>query len=649
MTSKTNKKKREAVFSPYFTDMSSEAFWKIKKTFTTENPESGEMKEAIFCLFFSLLIDGVLPSSSPIKHFYALRLDHIKFKGGTIRVPKKNYSAGAMIYLSSLSEIYLLHYLQLRNTEAVNKKHNDSKRALILPEILSKKKFCKELKHWLKGLAEKAGLHTAPSILDLARMRELSLVHIYPAFITASVLQKISVSHFSEASMIRQNRMKPRLGNSNISSSVALEIEADSSFENIFKRHNRLSDLSGRLNQFTSKQERRLIMNALDEDLSYYPYPQTADEINLTILASWFHSMLSSNISPNTIKTYFMQNSYLLRTELLGQFLDGFATADVENILENCSYAKTVVLKSALKSFLNFAKKNFGITMPDIAWRSLTKPKSINDTFILLPSDIKTILSNLSEELRVVVILGAFCGMRIGEIAGLALSDIAIGGESVLHIRRAKTKSGRRWLPLKLLLPPEIHACLQDYYSRRLEEACFDNSKPLLINHKGQAFTNPQLLSNAVQKIFDKLGYGWATFHTLRHSFASILLLRWYRTIDPTYKFRVGDKTIHLDDFGIENDRILLAYGLPDIARMLGHADIRTTVKNYIHTVPLLQKAFLDRHEMDFPIMLSKSQVMTMTGLSKAGFYKQFSLTLHSSTGVRAEQVAAYLKKKFKP
>lgn len=649
MTSKTDKKKRKAVFSPYFSEMPSEAFWKINKTFTTEYPESGEMKEAILCLFFSLLIDGVLPSSSPIKHFYALRLDHIKFKGGTIRVPKKNYSAGVMIYLSALSEIYLLHYLRLRNTEAVDRKNNDSNRTLILPEILPKKKFCKELKHWLKRLAEKASLGTALSILDLARMRELSLVHIYPAFITASLLQKISISHFSEAPILRQNR-NTQLGNSNISSSLAEEVEADSRFENIFKRHNRLSDLSGRLNQFTLKQERRSIMNALDEDLSYYPNPQSADEINLTILASWFHHMLSSNISPNTIKTYFMQNSYLLRTELLGQFLDGFATADAENILENCSYSKTVVLKSALKSFLNFAKKNFGITMPDIAWRSLTKPKSINDTFILWPSDIKIILSNLSVELRAVVILGAFCGMRIGEIAGLALSDIAIGGESVLHIRRAKTKSGRRWLPLKLLLPPEIHACLQEYYLRRLEEACFDNSKPLLINHNGQqAFTNPQLLSNAVQKIFDKLEYGRATFHTLRHSFASVLLLRWYRTIDPTHIFRVGDKTIHLDDFGTENDRTLLSYGLPDIARMLGHADIRTTVKNYIHTLPLLQKAYLNRHEMDFPIMLSRSQVMTLTGLSKAGFYKQFSLALQASTGVRAEKVADYLKKKIKP
>jgi len=390
-------------------------------------------------------------------------------------------------------------------------------------------------------------------------------------------------------------------------------------------------------------------MNALDQDLSCYPNPQTADEINLTILASWFHNMLSSNISPNTIKTYFMQNSYLLRTELLGQFLDGFATADAENILENCSYSKTVVLKSALKSLLNFAKKNFGITMPEIAWQSLTKPKSINDTFILWPSDIKIILSNLSEELRAVVILGAFCGMRIGEIAGLALSDVAIGGESVLHIRRAKTKSGRRWLPLKLLLPPEIHACLQEYYLRRLEEACFDNSKPLLINQNGQAFKNPQLLSNAVQKIFDKLGYDWATFHTLRHSFASVLLLRWYRTIDPTYKFLIGDKAIHLDDFGIENDRTLVSYGLPDIARMLGHADIRTTVKNYIHTLPLLQKAYLNRHEMDFPIMLSKSQIMILTGLSKPGFYKQFSLALQASTGVRADKVADYLMKKFKP
>lgn len=648
MTCKTDKKKRQSVFSPYFKDMSSEAFWKIKKTFEADYPESGEMKEAIFCLFFSLLIDGVLPSSSPIKHFYALRLDDIKFKGDTIRVPKKNYSAGVMIYLSALSEIYLLHYLRLRNTETVDRKNNDSNRTLIIPEIMHKRNFSKELKHWLRRLAEKASLGTSLSILDLARMRELSLVHIYPAFITASLLQKISASHFSEAPMIRQNR-KTQFGNSNISSSLAEQVEADSRFENIFKRHNRLSDLSGRLNQFTLKQERRLIMNALDEDLTYYPNPQTADEFNLTILASWFHNMLSSNISPNTIKTYFMQNSYLLRTELLGQFLDGFATADVENILENCSYSKTVVLKSALKSFLNFAKKNFGITMPDIAWRSLTKPKRINDTFILWPSDIKIILSNLSEELRVVVILGAFCGMRIGEIAGLALNDIAIGGESVLHIRRAKTKSGRRWLPLKLLLPPEIHACLQEYYLRRLEEAYFDNSKPLLINHNGQAFTNPQLLSNAVQKIFDKLEYGWATFHTLRHSFASVLLLRWYRTIDSTHIFRVGDKTIHLDDFGIENDRTLLSYGLPDIARMLGHADIRTTVKNYIHTLPLLQKAYLNRHEMDFPIMLSKSQIMILTGLSKPGFYKQFSLALQASTGVRAEKVADYLMKKFKP
>ncbi len=153
------KRKRKFTFTPCFhPDLSAEEFGKFKTAFISNYPKSGSLDEAVFCLFFSMLIDGVLPSNAPINFFYGIRLDRSDLKKKIIRMTRKNYASGIPIYLSSLSYVYLLNYLKKIKLAGFNTHE------LMPSQLFSKKEFQKKFRIWLSELGRLVNMNRTPSI-----------------------------------------------------------------------------------------------------------------------------------------------------------------------------------------------------------------------------------------------------------------------------------------------------------------------------------------------------------------------------------------------------------------------------------------------------------------------------------------------------
>jgi hypothetical protein len=105
-------------------------------------------------------------------------------------------------------------------------------------------------------------------------------------------------------------------------------------------------------------------------------------------------------------------------------------------------------------------------------------------------------------------------------------------------------------------------------------------------------------------------------------------LLRFFAAcemVPPFCIFRLhGSCAAELDICNVNKDRNLLEHGLHSFGVLLGHADVRTTVANYIHMADMLQKAFLDFYERDHHLLLSYRQAIHLTGYSQTAIYKRF-------------------------
>ena len=159
--------------------------------------------------------------------------------------------------------------------------------------------------------------------------------------------------------------------------------------------------------------------------------------------------------------------------------------------------------------------------------------------------------------MRCLVHLGAFCGLRYGEIMGLTRASVDLDGR-VLHIRHSltrwdqlkgpKTASGIRDVPLPRHVAEVLREWLSTYYVENERQLIFRHPNGEMIEHSAVHFLWKSLLRHAVLgDDFDR-----DHFHALRHFAASIM-------VD------------HLP--------------LTDVASLLGHSKFDTTLQVYAHPI----------------------------------------------------------------
>jgi integrase len=131
----------------------------------------------------------------------------------------------------------------------------------------------------------------------------------------------------------------------------------------------------------------------------------------------------------------------------------------------------------------------------------------------------------LAVEDRDLVALGVFTGMRASGLLGLTLGEIDFAGD-VIHVRYQMSRQGQR-VKLKspaarrdIVLMPALAKILR---RRRLEMP--RSSDADLVYQSGTGATMGYwTLQDRFDKAVSEAGIGHATFHALRHTFASILI-----------------------------------------------------------------------------------------------------------------------------
>lgn len=211
---------------------------------------------------------------------------------------------------------------------------------------------------------------------------------------------------------------------------------------------------------------------------------------------------------------------------------------------------------------------------------------------ILAQVDSLDINREAVEAIKLSLILGHRCGMRIGEIVKIRLNDIAL--LSYLEVRNNrygdnKTSSALRRLLLEYLLNDAGKDLLKRVYAKRL----VGNGDTLIATQAGIAYSSNELSSLIGKIIKEATGLSHLTTHHLRHSFLTNFQLMSF-LYDPDYNFNnhicyVWLKTLipYSENEAKEillNIEGLLAYKrVFALAGLAGHASPSTTYASYVH------------------------------------------------------------------
>ncbi|MBM4147021.1 MAG: hypothetical protein FJ240_12260 [Nitrospira sp.] len=662
------KKSRQSTFVPQIDDISVSEWKSLIKAFNETYPQIQEgisstekSWEYLLCTFFALVSKSIIGTNSPIASFYSLPLSNINQDKGFIRINDKKNSVsekkfkGRRLYLPASAMIHLLSYYLHMSKEMSNEwvRHDRLVPQSLFPQV----EFHKRYRAWISRLCNYAGIQKIPSIRSIVNLARIELTENYPSFVIGLFAGKVQYSPMPD--MPRGKKTAFFADTKSTPNSIALPSIAEPSvlddtlLAKVDLNYSKVSDYLSSLSMRSTKKERGEIADMIDT-LWREEHPlltkkpvASIDGMNFLLAADWLRAMLLyPRLTVNTIRTYFAQVSAVLRTELQGENLNGLNHGDMEVILENCNSGNSArVLKAALKSFLRYIAKMHKIEIGPISWRALSVETSMKEVQILWPSDVIKILAATDDpKIRQAIQLGFCCGMRISEIAYLNPQYIDVRGEAFLDIKITKSRSGKRRLPLYLLMSKKGLEEFASFYDDSCKNGC--GKDVLFMSAEGLPFYNPQALSMAVERVMVKAGYAWATFHILRHSFASILLLRWLRTF--VCSNLMDDWWQELQIYNKNTDRILIENGIHSIGALLGHADVRTTVENYIHTADLFQKAYRDMYERDNKLYLSYDQAINLTDYSKAGLYKRFPSADGNRKGIEATEIIELQLKRMK-
>ena len=223
------------------------------------------------------------------------------------------------------------------------------------------------------------------------------------------------------------------------------------------------------------------------------------------------------NYSPKTIKGYL----YGLR-EYFAYKKSGFEKYDIENIKNFLLYSENKGISAQTRNlFLNAIKFYYRSVVKSsqkIEIRSAKKNKGL--PVVLSRNEIEELLRATSNtKHRLLLALSYASGLRVSEIVDLKVQDIDLT-ELVIHIKEAKGKKDRI-----TIFPKKLTADIQNLIAGK------DKNDFVFASERGATPDNRQgkLTTRTAQKVFEnslkkaKINKD-ATFHSLRHSFATHLL-----------------------------------------------------------------------------------------------------------------------------
>jgi len=258
--------------------------------------------------------------------------------------------------------------------------------------------------------------------------------------------------------------------------------------------------------------------------------------------------------------------------------LAAISRKDIEKYMERCFYrgnsnqtrtTKLIALRNFFRylSYEGIISRDLTVDIPrPKVWRKFVQKFSRED--ILKMFRTIDITAEMGIRNACVLILGAFCGLRAGEIVRLNLNDLVIDERGWAEINIIDTKHhGNR--SVYLWKVPSV--VLQQYFFLRLSQEA-KGSDPYLITYKKGGYPKFNRLTNCVvedivRKLADDAGLRKAEIkpHMLRAT--------------------------HINDL-----RQIKGYDLPAIAERVGHQQIATTDR-YIPRRERIHKEYRSLHE----------------------------------------------------
>jgi integrase/recombinase XerD len=118
---------------------------------------------------------------------------------------------------------------------------------------------------------------------------------------------------------------------------------------------------------------------------------------------------------------------------------------------------------------------------------------------------------------RIIVMLLRYTGLRVSEACGLRWSDLDLANDS-LQVRKSKTKSGVRVVPVPPILVPQLRV-----WQRYLEEQGLYGRDGFVLATKNETAMKPQFVWRVVKRVGERAGL-YVSPHTLRRTYGSSLI-----------------------------------------------------------------------------------------------------------------------------
>lgn len=282
---------------------------------------------------------------------------------------------------------------------------------------------------------------------------------------------------------------------------------------------------------------------------------------------------IAPNLSPSTVR----QHESYLKMHILPKFRDVAPHTLTAGVLQQFATdlratlsRKTIInILSAVFSILKFAERcNIPIAKASLGDLQLGAANNDIERPFFTKEQAASIIALAKEPYKTLFMVAWLTGMRAGEILALKTSDLDFVNHTIRvdessddrtrQLRQPKTQKSVALLPM----PKALETQLRDY----LAHAWRPNPANLLFaNRKG---THPLWRENVVQcvlkPILKKQGIPThnAGLHAFRHGLATELAQQ--------------------------------AVPLPDLQKQMRHADVRTTLRIYSHSIPSTQRAAME-------------------------------------------------------
>jgi len=224
---------------------------------------------------------------------------------------------------------------------------------------------------------------------------------------------------------------------------------------------------------------------------------------------------LSQNVSPNSIRTT-LSALYLI------SHYDFLTVTSMELLLFRNEYVSKSSQKTSenriilIKNFFKYLQEsNYRQDNPSAILKLPKGEKGSNNTHELISNETyKEIYSDITIpfQIRLAIILGSQCGLRISEVCSLTKNNIDLD-EQLLQVKMSKGNKSRA-IPMS--------STVVNYIQQQLQRNT--NSEYLLINKYGEKCSD-DYIRKGFNKLRDKYNLGESVvFHSNRHAFATTLV-----------------------------------------------------------------------------------------------------------------------------